>query len=84
MKPKQKILHLPDHHVLAERMHKEYDALIQQMTEYYELKKQLMNDKKQKLMEQYEHAVLKVRYQQMRQHFKQQQLQWQMLMKQYA
>lgn len=81
---KQKIRHLPNQHDVIEKMHKEYDALITQMTEYYDLKKQLMHSKKQKMMEQYEHAVLKLRYQQMKQHFKQQQLQWLMLMKQYA
>lgn len=81
---KQRVSHLPDHHDLVERMHNEYNALILQMTEYYSLKKQLMNGQKQKLMEQYEHAVLKVRYQQIQQHFRQQKLQWQILMKQYA
>ncbi|MBD1575131.1 MULTISPECIES: acyl-CoA desaturase [Vibrio] len=81
---KKKILHLPDHTLIAERMHTEYDALILQMSEYYGLKKQLITDRKERLMEQYEHAVLKVRFEQMQQHFKQQQLQWQLLMKQYA
>ncbi|MHC6529027.1 acyl-CoA desaturase [Vibrio proteolyticus] len=78
------IQQLPNYQALNERLQTEFDSLLQSMNEYYEVKKQLLESKKQDMVRRYEHSLLKVRYQQMKQTLEERRQSWQALTAQYA
>ncbi|NAX20435.1 acyl-CoA desaturase [Vibrio sp. V39_P1S14PM300] len=78
------IQQLPNYQALNERLQTEFDSLLQSMNEYYEVKKQLLESKKQDMVRRYEHSLLKVRYQQMKQTLEERRQSWQSLTAQYA
>lgn len=79
-----KISHLPDRQQVAERLQAEFDTLVQSMNEYYEVKKQLLESKKENVVKKYEHSVLKLRYQKIKSDLEQQQLVWRQTVMQYS
>ncbi|CDT58726.1 acyl-CoA desaturase [Vibrio coralliirubri] len=80
----QKIMHRADKQQIAEKLQQEFDALVSNMNEYYEVKKQLLESKREDVVKKYEHSVLKVRYQQIKMNFEQQKKNWAMTVEQYA
>ncbi|WP_339389869.1 acyl-CoA desaturase [Vibrio neptunius] len=75
---------LPNASLINETLNKEFDVLMSKMSDYYELKKEILESKKSDLAKKYEHSVLKVRYHQMKQDFKAQRRSWQLLVARYA
>lgn len=80
----EKIIHLPNRRHISEKLQHEFDLLIEQMNEYYAVKKQILESKKMNVVKKYEHSVLNVRYQQIQLSFKQQQQRWSKTVEQYA
>ena len=60
----QKIMHRADNIQIAEKLQAEFDSLVANMNEYYAVKKQLLESKRDDVVKKYEHSLLKVRYQQ--------------------
>lgn len=83
-KAKENIQNKPQGATIIDSLQSEYDALWKQMQEYYEVKKQLMEAKKNDLTRKYEASLLKVRYQQVRATLKTKQKSWDRLVAQYA
>jgi stearoyl-CoA desaturase (delta-9 desaturase) len=83
-KASQNVSKLPNASLLNETLNKEFDVLMSKMSDYYELKKEVLESKKSDLAKKYEHSVLKVRYQQMKQDFKAQRRSWELLVARYA
>ena len=80
----QKIMHRADKQQIADKLQAEFDALVSNMNEYYEVKKQLLESKREDVVKKYEHSLLKVRYQQIKMNFEQQKRNWAMTVEQYA
>ncbi|MDN3611703.1 acyl-CoA desaturase [Vibrio ostreicida] len=74
----------PNAKLINEALNKEFDALMKKMSDYYALKKELLESKKSDLAKKYEHSALTVRYQQMKDDFKSQRRSWQSMISQYA
>ncbi|MDR9827313.1 fatty acid desaturase [Vibrio sp. FNV 38] len=66
------------------RLQAEYDQLVTNMHDYYEMQKQLLENKKQKLSKQYELSVAKLECEQMKRRFQEQKARWNELVAQYA
>ncbi|USD67775.1 fatty acid desaturase [Vibrio sp. SCSIO 43136] len=60
----------------SDKLQLEFDALVAQMTEYYELKKQLLESKRENLARKYEYSVLKLRCEQIKVGLDTQRNQW--------
>ncbi len=71
-----RIIDLPNCSQISERLQSEFETLTNQMTEYYEIKKQLLESKKVDLVRKYEYSVLTLRYQQMKRNLEEQQRRW--------
>ena len=80
----QKIMHRADNIQIAEKLQAEFDALVANMNEYYAVKKQLLESKRDDVVKKYEHSLLKVRYQQIKVNFEQQKRNWAQTVEQYA
>lgn len=57
---------LPNAKQLNEALNEEFEALVSKLSDYYELKKQLVEAKKSDLVKRYEHSVLLLRYKQLK------------------
>lgn len=75
---------LPNASMLNDALNKEFDALIGKMSDYYELKKQILEATKTDLVEKYEKSLLKLRYQQIKRDLAAQRKSWDALVTQYA
>lgn len=79
-----KIQMLPNATHLNEALNAEFEALISKLSDYYELKKQLVEAKKNDLAKKYECSILLLRYQQLKQELENQRRSWNSLIAQYA
>lgn len=86
-----KVSALPDADLLMQKMEQEYNLLLDKMQAYYEIQKQLLQQKKQQLqqkkeqlLQQYNDYDARQHYQQMKLNFQLQQRQWQQFITQYA
>jgi stearoyl-CoA desaturase (delta-9 desaturase) len=86
-----KVSTLPDAELLLQKMEQEYNLLLEKMQAYYEIQKQLLQQKKQQLqqkkeqlLQQYNEYDARQHYQLMKQNFQQQQRHWQQFITQYA
>lgn len=75
---------LPNASLLNETLNKEFEALMARMADYYDVKKQVLEAKKNDLAIKYEKSLLKLRYQQMKQDLAVQRKSWDSLVAQYA
>jgi len=75
---------LPNAQLLNEALNKEFEALVGKMSDYYDIKKQIIEAKKANLAEKYERSILKVRYQQLKQDLTVQRKSWETMVAQYA
>lgn len=75
---------LPNASLLNEALNKEFEALMARMADYYDVKKQVLEAKKNDLAIKYEKSLLKLRYQQMKQDLAEQRKSWESLVAQYA
>ncbi|MCP3698348.1 MAG: acyl-CoA desaturase, partial [Aliivibrio sp.] len=75
---------LHNYHAMKEHLEAEYDALIERMSEYYDSKKKLLENKKNALSKQYELALLRVQHKQIKLQFEQQKKAWNSLVLQYV
>ncbi|MBD1566978.1 acyl-CoA desaturase [Vibrio sp. S12_S33] len=80
----KKIEALPNHQHVMANIQREFDSLTQQLHEYYELKKQILESKKHNMVRKYEHSLLKLRYLQVKQQLEQQRANWQLIVRQYS
>ncbi|MBM7034808.1 acyl-CoA desaturase [Vibrio ulleungensis] len=69
---------------LKTKLEQEFDTLIASMSDYYDSKKQLLQNKKQQVVESYEMSLLVLRHQQLKQQFEIQKQLWQSSIKRYA
>ncbi|MGF1806088.1 acyl-CoA desaturase, partial [Aliivibrio sifiae] len=83
-KAEDKIATLQNYQAIKEHLETEYDALIERMSEYYDSKKQLIENKKNALSKQYELAILRVQHKQIKLQFEQQKRTWNSLVLQYV
>ncbi len=79
-----KISMLPNAKQLNEALNEEFEALVSKLSDYYELKKQLVEAKKSDLVKKYEHSVLLLRYKQLKKDLENQRRSWNSLVAQYA
>lgn len=79
-----KISMLPNAKQLNEALNEEFEALVSKLSDYYELKKQLVEAKKSDLVKKYEHSVLLLRYKQLKKDLENQRRSWNCLVAQYA
>ncbi|KJY83830.1 acyl-CoA desaturase [Vibrio galatheae] len=75
---------LPNASMLNEALNKEFEALMGKLADYYDLKKQVLEAKKNDLAKKYENSLLKMRYQQMKQDLAAQRRSWESMVAQYA
>jgi stearoyl-CoA desaturase (delta-9 desaturase) len=75
---------LPNASLLNETLNKEFEALMARMADYYDVKKQVLEAKKNDLAIKYEKSLLKLRYQQIKQDLAEQRKSWESLVAQYA
>jgi stearoyl-CoA desaturase (delta-9 desaturase) len=75
---------LPNAALLNEALNKEFEALMGKMSDYYDVKKQVLEAKKNDLAKKYEESLLKLRYQQMKQELATQRKSWESMVAQYA
>ncbi|KIE21391.1 acyl-CoA desaturase [Vibrio sinaloensis] len=80
----RKIENLPNASQLKEALNREFEQLITKMSDYYEIKKQVLEAQKSSLTEKYECSLLKLRYQQLKQELSSQRKRWEMQLAQYA
>jgi stearoyl-CoA desaturase (delta-9 desaturase) len=66
------------------KLEQEFESLVNSMNEYYDSKKQLLQNKKQKVLESYELSLLKLRHQQLKEQFKYQRQVWMSSVSRYA
>jgi len=83
-KAEDKIATLHNYHIVKEHLEAEYDALIERMSEYYDSKKQLLDNKKNSLSKKYELAILRVQHKQIKLQFEQQKKAWNSLVLSYT
>ncbi|MCG9688692.1 fatty acid desaturase, partial [Vibrio tubiashii] len=74
---------LPNAALLNEALNKEFEALMGKMSDYYDVKKQVLEAKKNDLAKKYEKSLLKLRYQQMKQELATQRKSWESMVAQY-
>ncbi|WP_414932407.1 acyl-CoA desaturase [Vibrio europaeus] len=75
---------LPNAALLNEALNKEFEALMGKMSDYYDVKKQVLEAKKNDLAKKYEESLLKLRYQQMKQELATQRKSWESMVAQYG
>lgn len=75
---------LPNASQLNEALNAEFESFVSKLSDYYELKKQLVEAKKSDLAKKYEHSVLLIRYQQLKQELENQRRSWNSLVAQYV
>ncbi|RJX75750.1 acyl-CoA desaturase [Vibrio sinensis] len=80
----EKIRTLPNSTQLSDALNKEFDTLVQRLSDYYDVKKQVIESKTNDIVKKYEHSILQLRYQQIKSDLQQQQRHWEMLMARYA
>ncbi|UGA57025.1 acyl-CoA desaturase [Vibrio sp. VB16] len=83
-KVKNNLSEVPNNVQVAIRLQDECELLVRYMNDYYEIKKKLLEGKKETLVKRYEHSVLKVEYEQIKMRLHEQQLAWNRMVKQYA
>ncbi len=83
-KVKNNLSEVPNNVQVAIRLQDECELLVKYMNDYYEIKKKLLEGKKETLVKRYEHSVLKVEYEQIKMRLHEQQLAWNRMVKQYA
>lgn len=83
-KVKKNLESMPNNAQITSRLQDEFELLVKYMSDYYDIKKQLLGGKKETLIKRYEHSLLKVEYEQMRMRFYQQKITWNEMVKQYA
>ena len=71
-----KIEEHPDMQHLKQALNDEFDLLMGKLKDYYELKKQLLDQKRSGLVAKYEHSLLLIRYRQIKIECKEQQKNW--------
>jgi len=69
----------PNAEQLLQLLEQEYELLLQRMQDYYTLKKELLMQRKQKLVAHYQAVDFKQSYQEFREHLQQQRQHWQRL-----
>ncbi|MDA0148259.1 acyl-CoA desaturase [Vibrio sp. LaRot3] len=69
---------------LKETLNKEFEALIAKMNDFYAIRKQLVEQKKNDLKAKYERSLLMIRYEQIKRDFEAQQRTWKQLTTRYA
>ncbi|EKO3977166.1 acyl-CoA desaturase [Vibrio fluvialis] len=80
----ERVAHLPNHLVILANVQAEFDAFIHELHNYYDVKKQLLESKKNSALKRYEHSVLKARYQSVKSEFLEKRQRWQQTIAQYA
>ncbi len=75
---------LPNAALLNDALNKEFEALMGKMSDYYDVKKQVLEAKRNDLAKKYEKSLLKLRYQQMKQELATQRKSWEIMVAQYA
>lgn len=80
----RKIDTLPNASQLKDALNKEFEQLMAKMSDYYDIKKQILEAKKTSLSEKYECSLLKLRYQQLKKELSSQRRSWEMQLAQYA
>lgn len=80
----EKVSSLPNAMLVKESLNQEFEALMSKLSDYYALKKQLVESTKTDLSEKYEHSLLKLRYQQLKSELNAQRKSWQKMVEQYA
>lgn len=65
----RRVAHLPNANVISQRIQKEYELLVDKMTAYYEIKKHLLEHKKQQVAAHYEKLDLDYKYRELKQAF---------------
>jgi len=66
----------PDNTLIKEALNKEFEQMMKKLNDYFELKKQIVEQKRHNLVEKYERSLLLIRYRQLRTEFKAQQKRW--------
>lgn len=74
----------PNRVYLIEKLQEECELFVRYMSDYYDLKKKVLEGKKETLVKRYEHSVVVMEYQQMKMRFYQQKILWNQFVKQYA
>lgn len=80
----RKVAHMPNCQQLMEQMKAEFDTLVSHMREYYALKKQLLESKRDDMMRKYEYKLLQLRIEQAKQAMIEKQQAWQALTHKFA
>lgn len=83
-KAKHNLAQRPNHQQMISRLQDEFDTLFSYMSDYYSVKKKLLQYNKEKLSQRYEHSVAMLEYEQIQIRFQQQKVIWNQLVKQYA
>lgn len=81
---KSNIRSMPNASLISDTLNKEFEQLMSKMTDYYEVKKQVLEAKKSNMVERYEQSLLKLRYQQLKQDLAAQKRRWEGQIAQYA
>ncbi len=81
---KQKLSKRADYGQLATKLQGHYEQLLSNMSEYYDMKKRMMELKKQDIGQRYERAILKARYRMAKARLAQQKRMWRSFAHQYA
>ncbi|OEF07542.1 acyl-CoA desaturase [Vibrio genomosp. F10] len=75
-KAQKAIASWPDHHSINDKLQREFEALIANMNDYYSVKKQLIETKKDDMVKKYEYSVLKLRYEEIKKNLAEQTNTW--------
>ncbi|WP_295893959.1 fatty acid desaturase [uncultured Vibrio sp.] len=75
-KAQQAIETWPNKHDINSKLQSEFEALMTSMNDYYALKKQLIESKKDDMVKKYEYSVLMLRYKEIKKNFVQQTNEW--------
>lgn len=76
---KERVKQRPNAEQLLQLLEQEYELLLARMQDYYQLKKQLLLERKELLVAQYHAVDFKIRYQEFKHHLQLQQQHWQRL-----
>ncbi|MEL7290907.1 MAG: fatty acid desaturase [Pseudomonadota bacterium] len=75
---------LPNARAINDALNREFEQLVGKMSDYYEVKKQMLEATRNGLVEKYERSLLKMRYQQIKHDLAQQRKSWDNLIAQYS
>jgi stearoyl-CoA desaturase (delta-9 desaturase) len=81
---KLKIAAFPNNGQISVRLQEECELFVKYMGDYYDIKKKLLDSKKENLIKRYEHSIVRVEYEQIKMRLYQQKAAWNLLVKQYA